>query len=103
MILTIRNFPRKREVNINYLIEREDNVNFKILLRSYRFTFQNNEMTYCHLWFANYEYYSVCSFTKQIYQDELDRFKNSISSVVEFLSNTLFLWGYLLNFLMTSV
>jgi len=26
--LTIRNFPRKREVNINYLIEREDNVNF---------------------------------------------------------------------------
>jgi len=26
--LTIRNFPQKREVNINYLIEREDNVNF---------------------------------------------------------------------------
>jgi len=24
----MRNFPRKREVNINYLMEREDNVNF---------------------------------------------------------------------------
>jgi len=27
-ILTIRNFPLSREANINYLIEREDNVNF---------------------------------------------------------------------------
>jgi len=27
-MMTIRNFPLSREVNINYLIEREDNVNF---------------------------------------------------------------------------
>jgi len=27
-MMTIRNFPLSREANINYLIEREDNVNF---------------------------------------------------------------------------
>ena len=59
MIFTIRNFPPKREANINYPIEREDNVNFLNFKGSYRTTAINNEMTYCHFWYANCEYYSV--------------------------------------------
>ena len=57
--MTIRNFPHSREANINYLIEREDNVNFIILLKSYSSAFVNNEMTNCHFWYANCEYYLV--------------------------------------------
>ena len=67
-MLTIRNFPLSREVNINHLMEREDNVNF---LNSYRATIINNTMTNCHFYYENYKYYLVYSFTKKFYQDEL--------------------------------
>ena len=64
MILTIRNFPHSREVNINYLIEREDNVNLLILYGSYRGTLLDNEMTYCHFCYAIYFVHLVNNFTR---------------------------------------
>ena len=70
-ILTIRNFPLSREANINYLIEREDNVNFLNFIGSYRGTLINNKMTNCHFWYADCEYYSACLLGEQFYQDEL--------------------------------